>query len=273
MQAGAIPARAVIFIVAVFLVLVFVHLRWGGDAGDGVSPEQGGPRVLRIQVKEQGQMVDLNGQGTPLDAGPTAFVDESTRQLGQGALNERRTAAVQLAYMANDPQEGPKLLALGTAFERRFRQALLAGLNDSDETVSRSSRQALVGWWRLSGNAALSGYVRQGVDAFEARRYEAALEAFRAAQSLGSPVPPDLHRMEAEVCLHESRFQEAKAAAQRALQAEPQHFLALHALAQACEGLGQREEALRAVRQALAIYHRFPEARELEAGLVGTGGS
>lgn len=268
-----ISPRAVIFVVAVFLALVLVLLRWSADVEDTVERDQSGPLLSGIQVTEDGKLVEIDTLTLLANGEPGELVEESINLLLNGTLSERRTTAIQLSYMTNDPSTHASLLGLGAAMQAKLRNALLEGLNDTDVAVAKNCRTALIGWWRMSESPAATQQFQQGLAAYEARQWDVAMETFEGLEALGGPVPSDLHRMKAEIYLTKSRFKSALGACGRALQAEPKHFVALYVAAQAYAMDGRPEEALQALEHALAIYRAFPEALKLQAELKAAGGT
>ena len=111
MPAERVTAWAVVLIVAVFLALVIVNVRWGKDE-DGAAPGEMGPRLSHVQVAED---------APPEEVGPEAvlglqvlseLMEGRIRLLTGGQTNERRATAIQLAYMVGRPQEQGDLIRI-----------------------------------------------------------------------------------------------------------------------------------------------------------------
>ena len=268
MPSEEVPARAIIFIVLVFLVLVLVQVRWGFREGDRTEPDEQGPRLSHIQIAEDDQVVDLAPESLLTRRELAELMEGRIRSLAGRKTNERRVAAIQLAYMTNDPREHEKLLRLGEELLERAEDALLKGLQDTDEAVAKSCREALVGLWRISDSTAAGEHFRQGLAAVEARQWDLALQTFESIEGLAGSVPPDLYRMKAEVYLAKSLPEQALAECLHALQAEPRHFMAFYVLARAYAQNAEYDDANRALNKALSIYTDFPEALRLRARIL-----
>jgi len=263
MPAETIRPKTIVFIAVVFLALVAVHLRWGGEDGAAEQPEEPRPSLSQVQIDSGGQAVEIDLRDLPTRSDIERLMEGYAYVLRTGDQDERRTTAIQLAYIANEPREYEKILQVSKPVLERVRQALLAGLNDPDARVDANCREALVGLWRVSDSAPALERFASGLTAYTAGDYDAALEQFQAAEKLQSAPPPDLHRMMAQVYLAQSRPDQAIAQCRLALQAEPKHFLALHVLAEAQAQSDHPEKARAALERALAIYKRFPEALKL----------
>lgn len=270
MAEQAVPAKMLIVIGLVFLVLVAVNLYWGGEAGrNGNGAAE--PIVARIRIADEDGVVEIEPVASATADDLAALMQGRVRLLLRGADNERRATAVEMASLGNDLAGRDKLAQLPPPVLAEVRRALLGqgladkGLNDPDPVVSRNCREALVGLWRISESAVGDRHLRQGLAAFEAGQMDTALAVFRKVQELGGAAPPDLYRLLAEVHLARSQPDEALAECCRALQADDHQFLALHAMARAYVQKGQHEKANRALDVALAVYREFPEARELRA--------
>lgn len=261
MPADAVPAKTFVLIALVFLALVVVTVFWG-EGGEGAGDGAPEPRLARIQIAGDGQAIEISAETLASADDVEAVMLSRAGLLTSGARNERRATAVELANIANDAAGRDRLAQLRKPVLASLRAALLRGLNDSDAMVSHSCRKALVGLWRVSSSAAGDRYLRQGLAAFEAGHMDAALAVFRKVNE-SAAAPPDLYRLEAEVYLAAGRPDEALKACQRALDAEPSHFLALYAAARAFVQKGQYEKADNALKLALAVYNAFPEARQL----------
>lgn len=265
--------RTVVFVALVFLALVAVHLRWGGEQEDGAPPQEQGPLLSHAQITNGGESVEIDFASLPSQSDVEGLMARYAALLVKGEVTERRTTALELAHITHEPQDYGKLLQLSSRTLDAVRQALLEGLNDPDARVSTHCRQALVGLWRISDSAAVIRQFQQGLAAHERRQFDDALAAFSNAEKVQSNVPPDLHRMKAEIYLAKSLPAEALEECRRALEAEPRHFLALYALAKAQAETGHRDEALEALDRALAIYKAFPEANELRRKMLEPGGA
>ncbi len=267
MLLGHIPAKALLFMAVVFLALVLAQLRWNADVPEQAPPEAEGPQVDRIQISQGGRLVDVKTEPITVRTSLDDLMESSIGSLRGGSSNERRTAAVELSYMANTPSEQEKLLALGAGLRARLRQALLDGLRDPDSAVARPCSGARIGWWRTSASPAVTQYLQSGLSALSEGQLDAALETFQSIEGLGRPCPPDVYRMKAEVYLDKSLPEQALAEARRALQAEQRHFAALYIMARAYAQLGQDRKALEALDEALTIYPGYAEAQHLRAQL------
>jgi len=262
-----IPAKTLIFIALVFLALVVVQLRWSADVEEKTAADQEGPRVSRIQISKGGRLVDVETERGLTTAKPEELVEAGIALLAKDTPNERRTGAIELAYMANEPAERGKLVGLNASLKTKLRQALLKGLQDADAPVAKSCGEALIGWWRMSKSTAITECFQQGLAAYEAGQLDAALQAFQNIEALGDAVPADLYRMRAEVYLGRSLPEKALTECRRALEGEPKHFMALYVQAKAYAQTGQNSKALESLNQALSIYTAFPEAQRLRARL------
>ncbi len=265
--------RTVVFVALVFLALVAVHLQWGGEQEDGAPPEEQGPLLSRVQITNGGESVEIDFASLPSQSDVEGLMARYANLLVKGEVAERRTTAIELAHITHEPQDYEKLLQLSSRTQDAVRQALLKGLNDPDARVSAHCRQALVGLWRVSDSAAVIRQFQLGLAAHERRQLDDALAAFTNAEQVQSNVPPDLHRMKAEIYLATSLPTEALEECRRALEAEPRHFLALYALAKAHADTGHRDKALEALDRALTIYKAFPEANELRRKMLESGGA
>ncbi len=260
----SIQARALVIIVAVFLALVVVHVRWGRDDPDA-DADQAGPRLSHVQVAEEepAQAVDVDSplSGTEL----SELMDGRVRLLVQGEPNERRATAIQLAFMAGDVREQQGLLQLGTARRKALEEALLKGLLDDDPTVADKCRGALLSLWRLADSSAARRQVHRGISALEAGDWDLALRSLNDVEKLTARIPPELHRLKAEVYLATGLPRQAVDECSLALQAEPHQFMAHYALAKACLRLDEVDKAREFIEIALAICPRLPEAQRLRA--------
>jgi tetratricopeptide (TPR) repeat protein len=267
MELNRVPIGLLIFIALVFLVLVAIQLHWGPSAEDRAATDEAGPRLSRIQISKDGRLEDVETE--PAEPGPAADELVQTRigLLSSGTANERRTAAIELAYMTNDATERGKLLALSPNVRARLRQALLAALADPDAAVARSGSEALIGWWRLSDSPTVTQYFQEGLAACDSGQWDVALRTFGNIEALNGAAPPDLYRMKAEAYLAQGLPDQAVVECQRALKAEPKHFMAFCVEAKALAQTGQTLKALEALDEALAIYGSFPEAQRLRAEL------
>ncbi len=263
MPVEGIRPKAVVFIAVVFLALVAMRLRWGGEDGAANEPEEPRPQLSQVQITSGGQAVEIDLKALPTRGDIEGLMDGYARVLRTGDLSERRTTAIQLAYIANEPREYENILQVRQPVLDGLRQALLAGLNDQDGRVASHCRDALIGLWRVSDSALAIERFAAGLAAYEMGDYDAALKAFEAAERLQTDAPPDLHRMMAQVYLAQSRPDQTIAQCGLALQAEPRHFLALYVQAQAHVQSSQPDKARSALDRALAIYKGFPEAVKL----------
>lgn len=263
-----IRPRAVIFVALIFLALVAVHLRWGGEDGGKARTEEEGPQLSRLLITREGQPIEIDLESLPTQRDVEELMRGYVHLLLEGEENERRTTAIQLAYITNQPQEHDRLLQLSQSVLGAVRQALLKGLNDPDARVAAHCGEALVGLWRMSDSAAAVQQFTRGLTAYETGELDAALEALTKAEKLRSPAPPDLYRMKAEVYLAKSLPDLAREQCLRALESEPRHFLALYALARSHEQKGQYEKALDRLDRALTVYKGFPPARKLREELL-----
>jgi len=263
MPAERIRPKTIVFIAVVFLALVAVHLRWGGEDGAAEEPEEPRPRLSQVQITSGGQAVEIDLGALPTRGDIERLMESYARVLRTGEQDERRTTAIQLAYIANEPREYETILQVRKSVLDRLRQALLAGLNDEDGRVAANCRDALVGLWRVSASAPAIERFAGGVAAYESGDYDAALKAFQTAEKLQSDPPPDLYRMMAQVYLAQSKPEQAIAQCRLALKAEPKHFVALCVLARAHAQSGQPDKARSALDRALAIYKGFPDALKL----------
>jgi len=266
-----VPAKTLAFIALVFLALVVIQLRWSANVEDKTAAEPEGPHVSRVQISKEGKLVDVETEPVLATDKAEELVQTSIALLSSTALNERRSGAIGLAYMASEPAERQRLLGLSADLKSRLQQALAKGLQDADATVAKSCGEALIGWWRMSESAAVTQYLEQGLAAYEAGQLDEALQAFQSVEALGVALPPDLYRMKAQVYLAKSLPEQALAQCRQALQAEPNHFMALYVQARAYAQAGQNPKALQALDAALSIYKTFPEAEHLRAQLLGAG--
>jgi hypothetical protein len=267
MPADGIPTKALIAIVLVFLALVVVQLRWSPDKDSEGGEDR--PTLSQIHVTDDGSVEISPAAGLTQEDLEALMVDR-IRLLREGEDRERRATALEVATMADDPAGRDLFLQLPQALGQRVRDALFGGLADPDPLVARNCRRALVGLWRVFPNGAAAQRFSDGLKAYEAADMEAALVAFREAESLSGSAPPDLGRMVAEAWLAKSPPDPE--ASQAALHTEPRHFLALCTKARALAGLGRDAEALSCVDEALAICPSLPEARELRPELTKRGG-
>lgn len=268
MPAERIAARTVVFIVVVFLALVVVHLRWGTDVEEDEAAGEAGPSVARIQIADDGQLVDVTSGPMLAEEGPEPVIRAALEELASESAERRRAVAIQLSFLTDDPAAHERLLALPAELSAMVRGALLDGLRDPDPTVAANCAEALIGWWRISPSGTATRHFQRGLAQFETGRLEAALETFRSVEALGGAVPPDLYRMKAEVHLAQTDAQKALNECRRALRAEPMEFPALYAQARAQARLGQTAEAVQSLDEALAIYGSFEAARRLREQLT-----
>lgn len=268
MPSDRIPARAILFICVIFLALVIVHLWWSAEVDEPAAPDQQGPRLSSIRIVEGDRVVDLEAEPPAAEGSPQEVLEASLELLGTGSTNERRATAIQLAYMANDPEEHDRLAALEPGLRSRVEEGLLIGLRSQDAAVAGGCARALIGWWRIAQSAAADQHFRQGLAAYEAQQYDTALSVFRNVEELGGAAPPDLFRMKAEALLKRSQPELALAECARALEAEPMHFAAYYVQATAYAQTAQAEDAVASLDKALAVYPGFTEARRLRSALV-----
>jgi hypothetical protein len=270
MPAEGIPTKALIAIAIVFLALVVVQLRWGPDKDRNGAAQR--PALSQMHIADDGSVeIGLAADMTQGDL--EALMADRVRLLREGGERERRATALELATMADDPVGRDLLLQVSQPLGRQLRVALFDGLKDPDAVVVRNCRRALIGLWRIFPNDAAARRFADGLKAYEAHDMDGALSAFQDAESLSGFCPPDLCRMMAEAWLAKSPPDPAAAvvASQKALESEPQHFLALCTKARALGDLDRSGEAVSALEGALAICPSLPEARDLRARLAGGG--
>ncbi|MHC4788108.1 MAG: hypothetical protein ACYS8K_02750, partial [Planctomycetota bacterium] len=195
MPPKGISARAVMFIVVVFLALVLVLLRWSADVESPAGSGEEGPRLSHIQIADEGKTVEINAEPSAANGEARELVRESIHLLLSGTTNERRATAIQLTYMASDATGRENVRRFDESLRDQVRQALLKGLRDPDLAVASRCREALIGWWRVSGSAAANRHFAQGIATYEAGRLDEALRLFQDLEELGDAVPPDLYRM------------------------------------------------------------------------------
>jgi len=258
------PTPRVLVLVGVLLAaLVFVILRWGGEDGTA-TPARLEPSLLsKAEVTTGGRKLEID-----LDSLSTHDqLEDALRKclllLSESEGPERLKAAIRISQLMGQLQAPGTAAAFSPSLLEEAQERLLKGLTDRDPHVAAHCANALVSLWRISPDPTTVQELRRGVSAYEAGQYEAALEAFRAAEQAVGPQPPDLYRMEAEAHLALSRPEEAASACERALKAQPAHFLALYDLARARLRKGDRKEAARALKRATAIYPGLPDAAEL----------
>jgi hypothetical protein len=269
MAEGGIPGKAIIVIVLVFVALVAVNLRWGGEgASNGNGAEE--PMLTGIRIADQEGMREIQPTVSTTADDMAALMQGRIRVLLSGTDEERRATAVEVAALAGDPAGRDQLAQLPPAVLAEVRLALLGqgrtgkGLNDPDPVVSRNCREALVGLWRLSASAVCDGYLRQGLAALEAGDVDGALDVFLKVDRLGEAAPPDLYRLMAEAYLAKGQPGKALEACRKALTADSAQFLALLAMARAYAQEGEFDKANKALTIALTIYPAFPEAKAVQ---------
>lgn len=264
-----VPAKAIVFVVLVFLALVVVLLTASGE-GKSEEGEPARPTLSGIEPAGDGQVVDVTA-GLPLSLRELEnLVRGRISLLRAGGTNERRATAVELANMANEPDGREDVLRLRAPLQAELREALLNGLSDRDPLVVRSCRRGLAGLWRMNADPRVSTELEAGLAAYEQEDFNGALAAFAEAEKLGGSAVPDLHRMKAE-CYLAGSPPDAESAVKEcrlALASEPKHFEALYVLALALVEQGHLPEAEQALEGALAICGSFPEALELRAELA-----
>jgi tetratricopeptide (TPR) repeat protein len=267
MASDGIRARTVLFICAVFLLLVVVHLWWSAEVEEPPPGEDAEPRLSRIQIVEGDRVVDLQAE-PGVEERPDAVLKASVGLLSGGSINERRATAIQLFYMGSDADERARISEASPEVRAAVREALLGGLKDADASVADACARALIEWWRITESDAADQHFREGLAAFHARQFETALAMFEDVEQLDGRAPADLSRMKAEVYLRMEEPSRALAECTGAIQAEPRHFAAHYVRAAAHARAGNRQEAMRSLERALAIYPGFDEAARLRQQLA-----
>jgi len=267
MPSDGIHLKAAIVIAVVFVSLAIVHL-WLGVDDEGDDSAGRGLETSTMQITTDGRQLDLGIRATLTVEEMGELIERRVAQLTSGQVSERRTSAIRLARMTNDGRERERLADLEPGVLIRLRQALLAGLNDTDEMIPGYCRDALIGLWRTPDTDAGAQLYAQGLAAYEAQQFDLASQAFDSLQKLWSDLPPDVHRMRAEIAVSRSQPDEALAECDRAIAIEPKHFIAYYVQARAYGLRGDSAQAVRALDQALAAYKGFTEAADLRRKLL-----
>ncbi len=259
--------KALIVIAVVFVSVAAVHLLLGSADEEGELIEGDGATPT-MQITRQGEEVDLVPDVAMTPQESIELLREQMAQLTTAEGPKQRAAAIQLRFMANDPERQECLKELGARSVAEMESALLRCLSSEDETVSQNCRDALIGLWRMPERGSAPQLYAKGLDAYQQGAWEKALAAFASLEKTWGELPPDLWRLRGEMLLRKGRADEAIAACRRAVELEPKHFVAYYVLTQAYESEGERGRAMKALDAALRVYPTYPEALELRGELA-----
>lgn len=141
-------------------------------------------------------------------------------------------------------------------------QPLVALLRHSDEQVVGAAEDALWSIWLRAGSEAANEQLAVAVEHIRNGRLEAALsvldELWHSAGSFA-----EVHHQRGLVLHWLERYEQARAAYQRAVELNPCHFAALAGLGHICVEQDDFASALRYYRQALAIHPRLAEIEQI----------
>lgn len=270
MPDDSIGPKAIAIVAAVFAILIAVLLIWGGS-DEGMPSVQPEAQVSTLRIGENGQAVEVPTPSAPAGEETQQLTDDALRLLQQGSPNERRSTAIQLAYLLGDAETGQRMARLDADRRGRLREALIAGLKGSDDTVARTCAEALLGLWQTASTEAATRHLRRAITALEEGKPQDAAAMLAEVEKLGGALPPDFYRIRAEALLASGDAKAAFDDCHRALNAEPAQFAALETMARAFVQSGQRDQAVAALDRALALYPTFPAAVRLRAQLTATG--
>ena len=240
-------------VVLVFLVFLALHLWWESSAkerqasGDGVIARP-------AQVGGNGEKVEIGSPAAAPAERSEAHRQEQKRllgQLAQGQPEERRAAALRLQYVADESAE-PTLLKM---------------LRDKDPLVAERCAGALVGLWQQSRSQSVNRLFGRGLAAYEAGRYDEALDDFKMSASL-DPRVPDLYRLRAEILLEKGEPGKALNECQQAISLKLQNFMAHYVQARCYRETGDLKAAMESVDRALSIYGGFQKAYQLKVEIL-----
>lgn len=195
-----------------------------------------------------------------IQAAMREFRDEVRQKYTEGTLQRLLADGDELARRA-------AALALGFEGTMRSNPALAAALRDDDPSVRQFAADSLREVWLRGDEAGHGPRLQQAL---------AAADHTRAVAALGElirEVPDFAEAYNQRAVLHFQRgeFRQSAADCEATLRLNPAHFGAAAGLGQCYLRLNRPRAALRAFRQALAIYPGLDEVREavreLEAAL------
>ena len=195
-----------------------------------------------------------------IQAAMREFRDEVREKYTEGTLQRLLTDGDELARRA-------AALALGFEGTMRSNPALAAALRDDDPSVRQFAADSLREVWLRGDEADHGPRLQQALATADHTR------AFAALSELIREAPDFAEAYNQRAVLHFQRgeFRQSAADCEATLRLNPAHFGAAAGLGQCYLRLNRPRAALRAFRQALAIYPGLDEVRdavrELEAAL------
>ena len=245
-----ITGKAVAFVIGVFLVLALLHLWWQGRESQ-VGAREGAMTVMPTRVGGEGGEVEIGGESaTPVAERDRIRREELKRllhQLTSGSVEEKRSAALHLQYLADSSAE-PILLKM---------------LKSEDTLVAQRCAKALLSLWQQSDSAAVNRLLSQGLAAYEAGRMDEALDRFDMSAVLDADVP-DLYRLRAEILLERGEVAKAISDCRHALELKPGDFMAHYVEALCYKDLNDLNSAMKSVDRSLEVYPGFQKAYQLK---------
>ena len=244
-----LPLGVLALAVTGFIALGLLYGHWQ-RVEEKIRPHEYGlkMRVTPVEIKgENGQLQLASNSTAPAEEHERVRKQEMERQLdllAHGGAAEKRDAALRLQLMA-DPTAEPKLLQ---------------ALNDPDPKVAQRCAKTLLTLWQATDSPTVNRILSQGIAAYEAARYDEALESFQICARL-DPQIPDLYRLRAEILLEKRRLDDALEDCQKALMMKNTNFMALYTQARCY--LEKRDGPA-----ALEIYGTFQQAHQLKTMIL-----
>lgn len=149
----------------------------------------------------------------------------------------------------------------GAAFAQTRAEALLGDLARPENEGWRRTERQLIEEWSKSGSAALDLLLKRGREALSEGDYEKAIGHLTALTD-HAPDFAEGFNLRASAYFRSGRYGPAVADLQRALELNPQNFVALAGIGAILEETGQKAGALQAYRAALAIHPRQEDVKK-----------